>query len=178
MATAANIERRVALEVRAIGPRRLEGHAALFNSPAQIGDFTETVLPGAFRSSLLSGRDILALADHDATKVLARTRAGTLKLAEDSRGLHFELDVPATTVGSDVLELVRSGNAGGCSFGFKVREERWQQRDRRELIAVELHEISIVSAWPAYEGTSVQARARMSDSTRLKLARLWLELQS
>ena len=41
-----------------------------------------------------------------------------------------------------------------------------------ELRAVELHEISIVSSWPAYAGTSVTAR---SAAPRLHLASLWLE---
>ena len=61
-----------------------------------------------------------------------------------------------------MLELVRTGNAGGCSFGFTVPSdgERWTGK-RRELRAVTLHEMSIVSAWPAYGGTSVNARGKL-----------------
>lgn len=172
----ADIERRVACELRATG-RTLSGYAAVFDQPARIGDFTEVVKVGAFRACLMAGEDILALSDHDPTKLLGRTKAGTLRLAEDHRGLKFEIDVPRTTVGNDVLELVQSGNAGGMSFGFKANEERWTLRDRRELLKVELREISVVSAWPAYDGTSVSARSRGPEPVRLHLARSWLGLQ-
>jgi uncharacterized protein len=52
--------------------------------------------------------------------VLARTRSGTLRLAEDSKGLAFDLDVPNTSFGRDVLELAERGDIGGASFAFTV----------------------------------------------------------
>jgi Escherichia/Staphylococcus phage prohead protease len=153
-------ERRSAqLEVRARG-RKLEGYAALFNVEANIGDFVETIAPGAFNASL-SG-DVLALVDHDPTRLLARTKSGSLRLSEDSKGLAFEVaDVPNTTFGNDILELVRTNNAGGMSFGFKMPKggESWDGNNRT-LRNVELVEISIVSAHPAYPDTSVAARSR------------------
>ncbi|MGF7213728.1 hypothetical protein GGE65_008378 [Skermanella aerolata] len=168
--------RAAALEIRAAAGRRLQGYAATFGTVAKIGPVSETIIPGAFRSSLLDpARDILALADHDASRVLGRTRANTLRLTETARGLHFELDVPETTTGNDILELVRSGNAGGMSFGFRAVDERWPSRERRELVKVELFEVSVVSAWPAYEGTEVHARSRSPLPPRLTLARRWLE---
>ena len=140
--------------------RTLEGYAAVFNAETRIGGFREVVLPGAFSGSL--GRDVLALVDHDPAKVLGRTRSGTLKLQEDAKGLRFSLALPETSLANDVLEMVKRGDMGGCSFAFQVAPggERWQGK-RRELRAVTLYEISIVSAWPAYAGTSVQARAKM-----------------
>lgn len=169
------MERRASIDLRAKG-RRLEGYAAVFGSDTQISDFTEVILPGAFSETLAEGRDVLALADHDSRAVLARTRSGTLRLAEDSRGLHFDLDLPNTSFGRDVLELAERGDIGGASFGFTVRDrgERWQS-DRRELRALDLHEISIVSAWPAYDGTVVQARQRSQATGRLTAARRFLE---
>lgn len=154
------VERRAfAAELRAKG-RRLEGYAATFGTEARIAaDFTETILPGAFSITLAARKDVLALVDHDTSKVLARTRSGTLRLAEDTRGLHFDLDVPATQAGNDVLALADRGDLGGASFAFLPIDERWDG-DRRELRSVDLKEISVVSAWPAYDGTVVQARAR------------------
>ncbi|WP_319519907.1 HK97 family phage prohead protease [uncultured Martelella sp.] len=76
-----NLEKRgLAAEIRAKG-RRLEGYAATFNNPAVIGGaFSETIAPGAFSGSLRSGRDVLALVDHDPGRVLARTRSHSLRL--------------------------------------------------------------------------------------------------
>lgn len=147
-------------EIRAQG-RRLEGYAALFGTEARIGNVVETIRPGAFSSALAGGADIVALVDHDAGRILARTRSGTLRLAEDRRGLAFSLDLPDTQAARDVLALAERGDLGGMSFGFNVGEggDHWDG-DRRELRSVVLHEISVVSAWPAYAGTVVQARSR------------------
>ena len=172
-ARAAKMERRASIELRAAG-RKLEGYAAVFGQDTRIRDFTEVILPGAFKDTLAEGRDILALADHDQRAVLARTRSGTLRLAEDARGLHFELDVPNTSIGRDILELAERGDVGGASFGFTVKDERWHDT-RRELRSINLHEISIVSAFPAYDGTIVQARRRLAASGKLVAARRFLD---
>jgi HK97 family phage prohead protease len=167
-----NIERRSITELRTKG-RVLEGYAARFGIEARIADFIEVINPGAFAGSLSSGRDILALVDHDRTRVLARTKSGNLKLSEDSNGLQFELSVPDTTFGADVLELAERGDLGGMSFSFTVPKngERWSNK-RRELVKVDLHEISVVSAWPAYEGTVVNPR---SQTPRLNIINRYLE---
>lgn len=168
-----DMERRASIELRAAG-RKLEGYAAIFGQDTRIRDFTEVIMPGAFKDTLAEGRDILALADHDQRAVLARTRSGTLRLAEDTRGLHFELDVPNTSFGRDILELAERGDVGGASFGFTAKDERWTA-DRRELRGINLHEISIVSAFPAYDGTIVQARRRQAASGKLVAARRFLD---
>lgn len=171
-------ERRAAsVEIRAKG-RRLEGYAATFGTETRIAErFIEVIAPGAFAASLKAGGDILALVDHDAGRVLARTQSGTLRLSEDRHGLAFSLDVPDTTAGRDVLALAERGDLGGMSFGFSVRQdgERWQG-DRRELRAVDLFEISIVSAFPAYPETSIAARTRQSAGPRIAIARRYIDL--
>lgn len=171
--------RTAGVEMRAVG-RGLQGYAATFHEETRIADsFSEVLLPGCFASSL-EGRDILALSDHDPSKVLGRTSSGSLKLTENSRGLFFEIaELPNTSAANDCLELVRSGNAGGCSFAFTVEPsgERWTGK-RRELRSVTLWEVSIVSAWPAYQGTSVSARATAHAATEapsVRRWRLWLE---
>jgi HK97 family phage prohead protease len=160
------IERRTAqLEIRAKG-RRLEGYAATFGTEARLGATTEVLAPRAFADTLKAGRDVLALLDHDPARVLARTRSKSLRLVEDSRGLAFDLDVPQTSYGADVLALAERGDLGGMSFGFTVPKggEEWSG-NRRTLRGVDLHEISVVSAWPAYPNTVVQARQRDIDET-------------
>ena len=175
MTAAPDIERRAFAEIRATG-RRLEGHAATFGAEARIGSFVETIAHGAFRASL-SG-DVLALLDHDAGKVLGRTKSGTLRLTEDARGLAFSLDLPDTQAGRDVLELATRGDLGGMSFGFTVPAggEAWDG-DRRTLRAIDLKEISVVSAWPAYPDTSLALRARLrgTDAERRRRALILAE---
>ena len=169
------MERRASIELRAKG-RRLEGYAAIFGTETRIADFVEVILPGAFTASLAAGRDILALADHDQRAVLARTKSGTLRLSQDSKGLAFDLDVPDTSFGRDILTLAERGDVGGMSFGFTVSKdgERWTD-DRRELRSVVLHEISVVSAFPAYDNTVVQARKRPVLALGVSHVRRYLE---
>jgi uncharacterized protein len=164
-----DMERRAAsLELRAKG-RRLSGYAATFGTEARINDFVETISVGAFRKTLTSGTDVLALVDHDPHRVLARTRSSNLRLMEDSRGLEFDMTVPDTSYGRDILELVTRGDAGGMSFGFVAVEERWDG-DHRILNSVDLKEISVVSAFPAYSQTIVQARSRPSQQLFARVA--------
>lgn len=177
MTSLSNMEHRTATGVTVSG-RKLAGYIARFDSETRIGSFTEVVRRGAFRASLDSGADILALADHDSGKVLGRTRSGTLELHEDAEGLAFTLSLPDTQTGRDLAALAQRGDLGGCSFGFSVDAdgEHWEG-DRRELRSVRLHEVSIVQSWPAYSDTSVSLRRRNADTAELQLAlmRYWLE---
>ncbi len=169
------LEVRRAAELRAAG-RQLVGYAATFGTRAAIGAFTETIRAGAFRASLAApGRDVLALVDHDPGRLLARTSSGTLRLSEDARGLAFSLDVPDTQLGRDVLELAQRGDIGGMSFGFRVQDEAWPAKGERELRAVDLVEISVVHAWPAYAQTSVAARAKAAGADLVRRRRRYLE---
>lgn len=171
------MEQRFAHEVRATG-RSLSGYVARFDNETRIGGFTEVIRRGAFGASLASGADILALADHDASKVLGRTRSGTLELREDAEGLAFTLSLPDTQAGRDLAALAQRGDLGGCSFGFTVEAggDHWEG-DRRELRSVQLHEVSIVQSWPAYANTTINLRHRNADAPELQLAlmRYWLE---
>lgn len=175
MSRACDIERRASASVTAAG-RKLTGYIARFDTEARIGSFTETIKPGAFRASMDSGRDILALADHDPQAVLGRTRSGTLRLAEDAHGLRFELQMPDTQAGRDLVALAERGDLGGCSFGFTVPKggDAWSG-EHRELRSVELHEVSIVQSWPAYAGTEIALRKRPIVLMTLEPRRAWLE---
>ena len=126
------------------------------------------VRAGAFQQSIASGKDILALADHDRARCLLRTKSWhPAACPEDERGLPVEYrPCRETTVGNDLLKLAERGDLGGMSFAFSVAEggEVWTG-DRRELRNVVLHEISVISSWPAYDGTSVSARSRQERSS-------------
>ena len=155
-------ERRSTIELRAVGTR-LEGYAAVFNSPSQdLGGFTEIVRPGAFARSLDTGDDVIALYDHDMRSVLGRLSAGTLRLSEDERGLKFAIDTPATTVGRDLLVSVERGDVTGASFAFIADEVEWAYHDDkpsvRTLISVKLIDVTVTPN-PAYPETSVARRA-------------------
>lgn len=159
------LEIRSAVELRASSAGKLEGYAAVFNSPSQdLGGFTESVRPGAFKRSLSKPAGILALYDHDSRSILGRVGAGTLRLVEDSRGLQFEIDLPQTSYGNDLGVLVKRGDVQGASFAFTTPNggDHWTRSAtgdaHRELLDVDLHEIT-VTANPAYLDTAVAKRS-------------------
>ncbi|MCB1510054.1 MAG: HK97 family phage prohead protease [Hyphomicrobiaceae bacterium] len=182
------MERRTALEVRAAGkgsePRRLIGYASVFNSPSEdLGGFIEIVKPGAFKRSLESNlTDPLALVHHMPHLVLGRRSAGTLRLAEDDKGLAFEIDLPDTQTARDLAVSVERGDIRGASFAFNVAEDgdRWEVKGDlaiRELLDVTLHEVTI-TATPAYPDTEVARRALdtvIRPRPRLALARRFMD---
>lgn len=155
--------------------RSLYGVAAPYGVETRIADFREVIAPGAFTRSLAAGADVLALADHDTAKVLGRTSTGTLQLREGADGLEYRLTLPDTTAGNDLRALAARGDLGGVSFGFNVVRDSWDG-DLRTLHDVELHEISIVQAWPAYPTTTVSLRNRQPvEHDPLAGLRRWLE---
>lgn len=175
------LEKRFAAEIRAEtrgGARKLVGYAARYGVVADLGTFRERILPRAFAESIEKRGDILALLDHDPARVLGRTRSGTLTLQDGDDGLAFELSVPDTSAGRDALTLAERGDLGGASIGFIVEEE---SRDNtvRVVKRAQLFEISIVSAWPAYAETVVEARGAvmkpLAHAPRLGHLRRFLE---
>lgn len=166
------------IELRAKG-RRLEGYAALYGVRARIADqFDEEIRQGAFTGSLRSGRDVLALVDHNPSRLLARTRSKTLRLSQDTTGLAFDLDLPDTGEGRDILALAERGDLGGMSFGFTVAAGgETREGSVRMLEALTLHEISVVQSFPAYDGTIITPRSREPGSSlRLAHLRRYLEI--
>ena len=136
------------------------GYAAKFNSWSEdLGGFREQIEPGAFRRSLRSRNDVKLLVNHDTGRVLASTRAGTMKMYEDEVGLRVEANLPNTTDGRDMAELLKRGDLSKMSFGFSVQKDSWnEEMTERTLRSVRIFEASIV-AFPAYSETEALVRS-------------------
>jgi len=153
------------LEIRTAGSRQLKltGHAAVFDSEAQIDGFREIVRPGAFRESIRTD-DIRFLMNHAPDSVMARNRSGTLHLEEDRLGLRIQATLdPEDWDVRRLVGKVKAGHISGMSFAFAVPAggDRWSgdKKPLRELLKVTLYDVSAVT-FPAYDSTSVAVRAR------------------
>ena len=152
----------VDFEVRAEGDgMTFTGYASVFNSPSQdLGGFIEYVAPGAFKRSLQSRNEVKLLWNHDSGEPLASLRGGTMQLVEDERGLKVTAQLPNTTRGRDIAELLRTNVIDSMSFGFNVIKDTWSRDGQtRTLDSVRLFEVSVVS-FPAYEATTAQVRSQ------------------
>jgi HK97 family phage prohead protease len=163
-----------------------EGYASVFNSRSEnLGGFTEFVAPGAFTRSLKSRNDVKLLWNHDAGQVLGSTRAKTMSLVEDSRGLKVSATLPNTSLGRDTAELIRTGIIDSMSFGFNVIKDSWNaEGNERTLHSVRLFEVSIV-AFPAYSSTagttnvrSVEKLAKRAEVDMAELEAALIKLES
>lgn len=156
----------------------IEGYFAVFNSIYEIAPgLTESVAPGAFENTI-SG-DIRALINHDTTLVLGRTKAHTLELREDERGLWGKVTINANDRSAlDLYERVKRGDVDGCSFGFDIVKEDVEISETgdvhwtiREVI---LYEVSCCT-FPAYEETNISAREKQLENIRKRDLQAWQE---
>lgn len=163
-------ETRVAGSIAAAGEgeaaRTLKGYAVVFGMETTIaGCFIESIAEGAFSACLAARPDVRALFNHVSSEILGRTLSGTLRLAEDAKGLACEIDLPDTTMGRDLATLVARGDISQMSFGFDVTHDEWIEPNdpaglpRRIIRAAELFDVSPVT-FPAYEDTECGFRSR------------------
>lgn len=153
------------LDIRAEGDgMSFRGYAAVFNSNSEPMPFTERIAPGAFAKSLKDRRaNFRMFLNHNTDTLLATSKSGALRLSEDERGLLAEADLPDTTAGRDLATLLKRGDVTSMSFGFiPVREtwvgEQFAEGSVRTLTEIRLFEVSPVTGWPAYAGTSASVR--------------------
>ena len=145
------------------------GYAAVFNSPSEPLPFIERIAPGAFARSLKSKNNVRMYMNHDSSMLLATTRAKTLRLSEDSKGLLVDASLPDTTIGRDLSVLMQRGDVNSMSFGFTVPSggDMWSDDGQsRELRQIKLFEVSVVTGFPAYPATTATVRSLDALSTR------------
>lgn len=133
----------------------LAGYASTFNQPYGVrdkyGEFDETILPGAWSRTIANrGSKIHLLVGHGAIPIpLAATRAGTLKLWEDTHGLGYEAELAPreSPLHQDVAYAVRSRAMDEMSVGMRVPEggDRWNaDQSERHISEATLVEISVL----------------------------------
>lgn len=133
----------------------------------------EEVMPGAWKNTITKDdADIRSMTNHDPNRLLGRTTAGTLRLAEDKTGLHYDVDInTADTAAMDTYAQVQRGDMTGASVWFRVISETWTEptdengleRELRQINEAELFEVGPV-AFPAFPTTTAEAAARSFDS--------------
>lgn len=163
------------VEMRAEGDgMTFSGRAIVYNAKSEPLPFRELILPGAATRSLKSRNEIKALIGHDPTMVIGSTRAGTLRLAEDERGVTADIDLPDTTYGRDLSVSVTRRDITSMSFGFTVVKDAWNEDyTQRTISELRVHEVSVV-AMPAYPQTTALVRAlpRLAHRTGLEVEAL------
>ena len=110
--------------------------------------------------------------------MLGRTKAGTLALRQDERGLWGSIRINRDDV--DAMNLyarVQRGDVDQCSFGFDIKRETFVDlgggKCRWEIEEVDpLYEVSVCT-FPAYTETSVSARKQDLAEIEKRRAESW-----
>jgi uncharacterized protein len=157
-------------ELRAAGTDakpKISGYAARYNVKTQLQPgLREVIRPGAFRKTVAAKDDAYACFNHDPQQILGRVRAGSLRLAEDDKGLRFDCDIDlGVSYANDLYRNIQSGAISECSFGFYALQDDYvtDPEDRhevlRELKECKVFDVSPVTT-PQYGNgvTSVSAR--------------------
>lgn len=151
-------------EYRTDDEGNITGVPIVFEQPTDIGGwFQETIARGAISESVL--KDVALFYNHDLnTKPLARTRTGKLKFSIEDDGVHMTANVNRERSDANDLYLaIQDGDIDGMSFMFRIEDEEWSDLDtdypKRRITKIGyVQEVSAVN-YPAYEGTSINARS-------------------
>ena len=163
-------------ETRGFGPAKGEiregtegvlgvnGYASMYSIPYSVrdslGEYTETIEPGAFKRSVEQRDDVRLLLNHDGIP-LARTKSGTLRLdPHDPVGLGVDADLESRMgLANDVRLAMERGDLDLMSFAFKATRQDWNKDyTQRSIREVKLFDVSVVT-FPASAATSVKLRS-------------------
>lgn len=147
--------------------RTIRGYGIVFNKESVDLRANGRVFREVIRPEAVKGLDltrILSMHNHKSERLLGNTESGTMRVGVDSIGVWYEVDIPASPTGEDVLVSVQRGDTQGSSFQFDIRSdgEKWTVKDGkalREIVQFNgVYEMGPVSD-PAYPDTTIAARS-------------------
>jgi len=116
----------------------VKGYGSVFGNVDSDGDIINR---GAYKKTIEeNGNRVKYLYQHDMDKPLGKI----VKLGEDDKGLYFEAEIPKTTLGKDVIELMKAGVITENSVGI-LPIQKDNSGEYRQLNEVKLYEISAVT---------------------------------
>lgn len=155
--------------------RIIEGYGVVFEKESRVlfdpqkkRFFIEIIKRGAVIEESFKAWDVKALAEHDKSRLLARSfnGVGSLGLSVDSYGVKYSYEAPKTVEGDNAVEMIRRKDIFGSSFAYTCDESkdvRYYKREDGMLVREvnkiqQMFDVSIVTD-PAYFGTNVNVRS-------------------
>lgn len=160
----------------------ISGRPIVFNQETDLGWMREIIDPEAIDANT-DMRDVRFLVGHNTSMIpLARSRNNnansTMQLMYDAEGLAMRANVDVENNGTakELYSAAGRGDISGMSFMFIVDKDAWDDLEsdcplRHVRHISKIFEVSAV-AFPAYEGTSLEAA---SEGSALESARASLE---
>jgi hypothetical protein len=145
----------------------IEGRAIVFDTPTDIGPFTEIIDKNALQETDL--KDVRFLVNHNTDMIpLARSRNNNenstmqMSVGDNGMAIRVDLDTENNVEAKALYSAVERGDISGMSFMFSVDKDAWEDLEsehptRRIQSIGKVFEVSAVT-FPAYEATSIVAR--------------------
>ena len=116
----------------------VKGYASYFNNKDSDSDI---IRPGAYAKTIKeNGHRVKYLYQHNMAQPLGKM----VELVEDDKGLMFTAEIAKTTLGNDVMELMKAGVITENSVGI-LPIQKEHKGDYREITEVKLYEVSAVT---------------------------------
>jgi HK97 family phage prohead protease len=116
----------------------VKGYGSYFGNKDSDND---VIAKGAYQKTIKENGDrVRYLYQHDMGQPIGKMK----ELFEDDKGLMFVAEIPKTTLGMDVLELIKGGVITENSVGILPLQKQMKD-DYREITEVKLYEISAVT---------------------------------
>ena len=158
----------------------ITGTPIVFGQETDMGYYRETIDRDALKDTDL--KDVRFLIGHNTSMIpLARSRNNnensTMQMSVTDAGMDIRVDLNTenNAEAKALYSAVRRGDMSGMSFMFTVDGDAWEDLDtdypKRTITSIrKVYEVSAV-AFPAYEGTSIQAASegQALDSVRASL---------
>lgn len=159
----------------------ITGTPIVFEQETDLGWYREKIDKDALMETDL--KDVRFLIGHNTSMIpLARSRNNnensTMQMTVTDRGMEIrvDLDTENNAEARALYSAVKRGDMSGMSFAFTVDKDSWEDIDtempKRTIMSIrKVFEVSAV-AFPAYEGTDIQAA---SEDSTLESVRASLE---
>lgn len=151
------------------GDMILKGKPIVYGAKTLINDingsYNEIIRSGALAGVNL--KDTHLFYNHDTSKVPLARAPKTMTLTETRDGLELEATLPDTPEAKGVYTAVERGDLTGMSFAFTLDKDGSQYDAKTNTRSItkftKILECSVVP-YPAYQETSVQARAQITSA--------------
>lgn len=127
---------------------RITGYGAVFNKKYSVMGFREQIAPGAFTKTLVDNPDIRGMFNHSPDFLLGRTKSGTMDVAEDKRGLRYEIRADKLDPqAQSVARKIERGDVDGSSMAFFVHQEDWEEKSGKPSLRT-IKEVELIETGP------------------------------
>jgi HK97 family phage prohead protease len=139
----------------------VKGYGSVFGNKDSDNDIIEK---GAYKRTIKNnGSRVKYLYQHDITKPIGKMK----ELYEDEKGLVFVAEVPKTTFGNEVLELMKYGVIDENSVGIMPVKKDYDEDGVRMIKEVKLYEISAVTIAANDEAKILEVKGQYNDTDYL-----------